>query len=66
PIDELKAVMAHEMAHARYKHLLFYILFFLGFAVCRACSRRSTAGLTSPGNARRRPASRSRLACTSL
>ncbi|MFO7783007.1 MAG: M48 family metalloprotease [Thermodesulfobacteriota bacterium] len=33
PIDELKAVMAHEMAHARYKHLLFYILFFLGFAV---------------------------------
>lgn len=32
PIEELKAVMAHEMAHARYKHLLFYVLFFLGFA----------------------------------
>ncbi len=31
PTEELKAVMAHEMAHARYKHLLFYVLFLLGF-----------------------------------
>lgn len=31
PVEELKAVMAHEMAHARYKHLLFYVLFLLGF-----------------------------------
>ncbi len=29
--DELKAVAAHEMGHARYRHLLFYLLFFLGF-----------------------------------
>jgi tetratricopeptide (TPR) repeat protein len=27
----LKAVVAHEMGHAKYRHLLFYILFFLGF-----------------------------------
>ncbi len=32
-IEELKAVLAHEMAHAKYKHLLFYILFFAGFVV---------------------------------
>ena len=32
-VEELKAVMAHEMGHARYKHLLFYVLFFLGFMV---------------------------------
>ncbi len=32
-IDELKAVMAHEMGHAKYRHLLFYILFFVGFMV---------------------------------
>jgi Zn-dependent protease with chaperone function len=31
--DELKAVIAHEMGHARYRHLLFYILFFVGFMV---------------------------------
>jgi Zn-dependent protease with chaperone function len=30
-LEELKAVVAHEMAHARYRHLLFYILFFVGF-----------------------------------
>jgi len=30
-LDELKAVLAHEMGHARYKHLFFYILFFVGF-----------------------------------
>jgi Zn-dependent protease with chaperone function len=32
-IDELKAVMAHEMGHAKYRHLLFYILFFVGFMI---------------------------------
>ena len=30
-VEELKAVMAHEMGHIRYKHLLFYILFVLGY-----------------------------------
>ena len=30
-IDELKAVLAHEMGHAKYRHLLFYILFFVGY-----------------------------------
>jgi Zn-dependent protease with chaperone function len=32
-VDELKAVMSHEMGHIRYKHLLFYILFVLGYMV---------------------------------
>jgi len=32
-IDELKAVMAHEMGHAKYRHLIFYILFFVGFMI---------------------------------
>ncbi len=32
-LDELKAVVSHEMAHAKYYHLLFYLLFFLGFMV---------------------------------
>ena len=32
-IDELKAVMAHEVGHAKYRHLLFYLLFFLGYMV---------------------------------
>jgi Zn-dependent protease with chaperone function len=32
-VDELQAVTAHEMGHAKYKHLLFYILFFLGYMV---------------------------------
>jgi Zn-dependent protease with chaperone function len=31
PAEELKAVLAHEMGHAKYRHLLFYLLFFLGF-----------------------------------
>ncbi|MCF8119850.1 MAG: M48 family metalloprotease [Deltaproteobacteria bacterium] len=30
-VEELKAVLAHEMGHAKYKHLVFYILFFAGF-----------------------------------
>ena len=29
--DELKAVLAHEMGHAKYKHLTFYLVFFVGF-----------------------------------
>lgn len=32
-VEELKAVMAHEVGHARYRHLLFYIFFFLGYMV---------------------------------
>jgi Zn-dependent protease with chaperone function len=32
-VDELKAVLAHEMGHARYRHLLFYLFFFIGYAV---------------------------------
>ncbi len=31
--DELKAVLAHEMGHIKYRHLIFYILFFVGFMV---------------------------------
>jgi Zn-dependent protease with chaperone function len=31
--DELESVLAHEMGHARYFHLLFYVLFFVGFMV---------------------------------
>jgi Zn-dependent protease with chaperone function len=30
-LEELKAVFAHEMGHAKYFHLLFYVFFFLGF-----------------------------------
>lgn len=30
-VEELKAVLAHEMGHARYKHLAFYLIFFVGF-----------------------------------
>ena len=30
-IDELKAVLAHEAGHARYKHMLFYVIFLLGY-----------------------------------
>lgn len=30
-VEELKAVMAHEVGHARYGHLYFYVLFFLGY-----------------------------------
>ncbi|RLB28352.1 MAG: hypothetical protein DRG66_03775 [Deltaproteobacteria bacterium] len=29
--EELNAVMAHEIAHIKYKHILFYILFLLGY-----------------------------------
>ncbi len=29
--EELKGVLAHEMGHARYRHMLLYILFLLGF-----------------------------------
>jgi len=32
-VDELKAVLAHEMGHAKYRHLLFYILFLIGYLV---------------------------------
>lgn len=32
-LEELKAVLAHEMGHAKYRHLYFYILFFVGFMV---------------------------------
>ena len=32
-IEELKAVVAHEMGHARYRHFFFYLVFFIGFAV---------------------------------
>jgi tetratricopeptide (TPR) repeat protein len=32
-LEELKAVVAHEMGHAKYRHLLFYIFFFLGFMI---------------------------------
>ncbi len=31
--EELNAVMAHEMGHIRYRHILFYILFLLGYMV---------------------------------
>jgi Zn-dependent protease with chaperone function len=30
-LEEIKAVMAHEMGHIHYKHLLFYVLFVLGY-----------------------------------
>jgi len=32
-IEELKAVVSHEMGHARYRHFFFYLVFFIGFAV---------------------------------
>jgi tetratricopeptide (TPR) repeat protein len=32
-ISELKGVLAHEMGHAKYRHLLFYLVFFVGFMV---------------------------------
>ena len=32
-MEELESVLAHEMGHARYFHLLFYVLFFVGFMV---------------------------------
>lgn len=38
---ELKAVMAHEVGHARYRHQIFYAAFFLGFFAI-------TLGLSDP------------------
>lgn len=35
-IDELKAVLAHEMGHIRYGHLIFYLIFFMGYVVLSA------------------------------
>ena len=32
-IEELKSVVAHEMGHAKYRHIIFYVLFFVGFMV---------------------------------
>jgi len=32
-LEELKAVVSHEMGHARYRHFFFYLVFFIGFAV---------------------------------
>ncbi|HDR14242.1 MAG TPA: tetratricopeptide repeat protein [Desulfobacteraceae bacterium] len=32
-IEELKGVLAHEMGHAKYRHLLVYVVFFIGFIV---------------------------------
>ncbi len=34
--EELEAVLAHEMGHVRYHHLLFYVLFFAGFVIVSA------------------------------
>jgi len=31
--EELKGVLAHEMGHAKYRHLIFYMVFFFGFMV---------------------------------
>jgi Zn-dependent protease with chaperone function len=31
--EELKAVLAHEMGHAKHHHLLFYVLFLIGYLV---------------------------------
>jgi Zn-dependent protease with chaperone function len=30
-LDELKAVLAHEAGHAKYRHMVFYIIFLLGY-----------------------------------
>ncbi len=32
-VQELKAVLAHEMGHAKHRHMLFYLLFLLGYTV---------------------------------
>jgi len=32
-IDELKAVLAHEVGHAKYRHMIFYVIFMLGYMV---------------------------------
>lgn len=31
--EEIKAVAAHEMGHVKYRHLLYYLFFFLGYMV---------------------------------
>lgn len=31
--EELKGVLAHEMGHAKYRHLIFYMVFFFGFMI---------------------------------
>ena len=31
--DELKAVMAHEIGHIKYKHIIFYVVFLMGYMV---------------------------------
>ena len=30
-LEELKAVLAHEIAHAKYRHMFFFIIFFVGY-----------------------------------
>jgi Zn-dependent protease with chaperone function len=30
-VEELKAVIAHEVGHAKYGHMFFYVIFFLGY-----------------------------------
>ena len=30
-LDELKAVLAHEAGHAKYRHILFYLIIILGY-----------------------------------
>jgi len=32
-VEELKAVVAHEVGHGKYRHMLFYVFFFMGFMV---------------------------------
>jgi Zn-dependent protease with chaperone function len=32
-MDELKAVLAHEMGHAKYRHLLLYVFFIFGYLI---------------------------------
>ncbi|MEW6669968.1 MAG: M48 family metalloprotease [Thermodesulfobacteriota bacterium] len=32
-VEELKAVLAHEIGHAKHRHLLFYVVFLVGFVV---------------------------------
>ncbi|MBN2060138.1 MAG: M48 family metalloprotease [Deltaproteobacteria bacterium] len=32
-VEELKAVLAHEVGHIKYRHLLFYIFFFIGYMI---------------------------------
>jgi Zn-dependent protease with chaperone function len=32
-VEELKAVLAHEMGHAKHRHLVFYVVFLVGYVV---------------------------------